>query len=266
MPKQKSVIKIKGTMDDMTFYKQKGKHYVRKKGGIDRERILTDPNFARVRENMSEFSAAAKVAAKLRKSIGSLVKQLGGTTVQARLTRIFRKMINTGDGKSGQRDIQLMPNKLLFSEFQFNEDKNFGSVFTAMVDPPTIDANRSVVSWEVPVFDLENDLIMPIGTTHYRFVLATTIVSDHEYNEGSETYVATTDPAFVKRAVSYSGYLDAKEELAAPIPLSTDLGFAEALPDTAVSITVVGVLFYKEVNGTYLSLKSEQALELILAA
>tara|TARA_Y100000815_G_scaffold260792_1_gene272537 strand:+ start:760 stop:1560 length:801 start_codon:yes stop_codon:yes gene_type:complete len=266
MPKQKSIVKFKGTMDDMTFYKKKGKYYVRKKGGNDRERILNDPNFARVRENMSEFSAAAKVAAKFRKSIGTLVKQLGGTTVQARLTRIFRKMINSGAGKSGQRDIQLLPNKLLFSEFQFNEDKNFGSVFTAMVDPPTIDANRSVVSWEVPVFDLENELIMPSGTTHYRFVLATTVLSDHMFNEGSGTYVPTTDAAFVKRDVAYSEYLEATEPLAAAIPLSTDLGLAEALPDTAISLTVVGVLFYKEVNGTYLSLKSEQALELILAA
>jgi hypothetical protein len=266
MPKQKSIVKIKGTMDDMTFYQSKGKHYVRKKGGVDRERILTDPQFARVRENMSEFAAAAKVATNLRKSLNSLIKQLGGSTVQARLMRIFRKMINSGAGASGQRDVQLMPNKLLFTDFQFNEDKNFDSIFSAFFDPPTIDENRSVVTWTLPVFDLENELSKPDGTTHYRFVLATVVLSDHALNEGSGTYTPVTDASFLKRAVAYSDYLSATEPLEAPLPLTTDLGLAEALPDTAVSITVAGVLFYKEVNGTYLSLKSEQALQVLLAA
>ena len=202
MPKQKSIVKIKGTMDDMTFYQSKGRHYVRMKGGVDKERILNDPQFARVRENMSEFAAAAKVAATFRKSLNTLIKQLGGTTVQARLMRIFRKIINTGAGDAGQRDIQLLPNKLLFSEFQFNEDKNFDSVFTAFVDPPTIDENRSVVTWTIPEFDVENELAMPSGTTHYRFVLATVVLSDHALNEGSGTYTPVTDASFLKRAVA----------------------------------------------------------------
>ncbi|MCB0457643.1 MAG: hypothetical protein KDC91_07865, partial [Flavobacteriaceae bacterium] len=64
---QKSFIKMKGTMDDLTFYLRKGRFLVRKKGGVDRERILKDPNYARVRENMSEFTAASKVATTFRK-------------------------------------------------------------------------------------------------------------------------------------------------------------------------------------------------------
>jgi len=266
MPKQKSIVKFKGSMDDMTFYKRKGKHLVKTKGGIDRERILNDPQFARTRENMSEFSAAAKVAAKLRGSIASLVKQLGGTTVQGRLTRVIRKIINLGAGEAGKRTIELLPNKLLFSEFQFNEEKNFSTIFTAFTDPPTIDANRSLVNWEIPVFDLETELAMPKGTTHYRFVMATTVLSDHSYNEGSLTYTANTDASFIKRAVAYTDYLDAKVALTEAIPMTNDLGLTEALPDTAIAITVVGVLFYKEVNGTYLTMKSEQALEVLNVA
>ena len=250
----------------MNFYQRKGLHYVRKKGGVDRDRILNDPNFARVRENMNEFTAASIAATFLRKSLNSLVKQLGGTTVQARLMRIFRKIINKGGGQAGRRNIELLANKLLFTDFQFNEDKKFDSIFTAFTDPPTIDENRSVVTWTIPPFDLENELEMPSGTTHYRFVLATVSLSDYAYNEGTETYTAVTDPAFIKRAVAYSDYLDASTPLTAGIPLSTDLQLAEALPDTAISITVAGVLFYKQVNDTYLSLKSEQALQVVHVA
>ena len=250
----------------MNFYQRKGGHYVRKKGAVDRDRILNDPRFARVRENMSEFTAASIPATFLRKSLNTLVKQLGGSTVQARLMRIFRKMINRGDGQAGKRTIEMQANKLLFTEFQFNEDKKFDSIFTAFVDPPVIDENRSVVTWTVPEFDLENELEMPSGTTHYRFVLATVVLSDYAYNEGTETYTPVTDPSFIKRSVAYTEYLDATAPLAAPVPLSTDLDLPEALPDTAVSITVAGVLFYKQVNDTYLSLKSEQALQIVHVA
>ncbi len=266
MPKQESFVKFKGTMDDLTFYKRKGKYMVKKKGGVDRERILNDPKFERVRENMSEFAAASKVATTLRKSLNSLIKQLGGSTVQARLMRLFRKIINTGTGKAGQRDIILSPNKELFTEFQFNEDKRFDSIFTALYDAPTVDADRNVVSWTIPVFDVAHELEMPEGTTHYKFVLATVAVSDHSLNEGSGTYTPITEAAFLKRAVTYSDYLEADTPLAAPVPLSTDLGLTAPLPDTAISITVAGVFFYKEVNGEYLTLNSEQALQVIAVA
>lgn len=266
MPKQKSFVKFKGTMDDLSFYIRNGKYLVRKKGGVDRERILKDPNFERVRENMSEFSAASKVATTFRKSLNSLIKQLGGSTVQARLMRLFRKIINKGAGKAGQRDITLLPNKLLFTDFQFNEEKRFDSIFVGFYDPPTVDANRSVVSWDIPVFDIKEDLIKPEGTTHYRFVMATVVVSDHALNEGTETYTPLTDAAFIKRAVSYSDYLEADVPLAAPLSMQTDLGLTEALPDTAIAVTVVGVFFYKLVDGEYLTMKSEQALQVLLAA
>ncbi|MEZ4858415.1 MAG: hypothetical protein R2781_06350 [Flavobacteriaceae bacterium] len=266
MAKQKSFVKFKGTMDDLTFYIRKGRYLVRKKGGVDRERILNDPNYERVRENMSEFAAASKVATTFRKSLNSLIKQLGGTTVQARLMRIFRKIINKGAGKAGQRAITLLPNKLLFTDFQFNEEKRFDSIFVGFHDPPTVDANRNVVSWELPVFDIKNDLIKPEGTTHYRFVMATVVVSDHALNEGTETYMPLTDAAFIKRSVTFTDYLEADVPLAAPIAMETDLGLAEALPDTAISITVVGVFFYKWVDREYLTMKSEQALQVLAVA
>lgn len=263
MPKQESFIKFKGTMDDLTFYRSKGKYMVRKKGGADRERIMTHPNFKRVRENMREFTAASKVATTFRKSLNSLIKQLGGTTVQARLMRLFRKILNTGSGKSGQRDITLMPNLGLFDAFQFNERKRFDSIFTALYDVPTVDANRSVTTWEVPVFDPEHELEMPSGTTHYRFVLATVVASDHSYNEASETYTPVTDASFLKRAVTYSDYLEAGMPIEAPLPMVTDLELDGPLPDTAITVTVAGVFFYKQVNEEYLSLQSEQALQVI---
>jgi len=249
MALQRSFVKMKGTLDDLTFFERKGKHYIRRKGTLDKDRIMKDKQFARTRENMSEFRAAANVSKAFRDLFISLLNQLGGSTTHARLTGKFRKALSNGDGKPGQRDINLGPNLFLFDKFEFNEDKAFSNVFGAFYNRPTIDENRSVVSWTVPVFDIENELTVPVGTTHYRFAMATVIVSDHKFNEQANAYYAITHEDFIQKAVAFSPYLEANEAPTAPIPLQTDMGFEEPLPATASSFTVVGVLFYKQVNG-----------------
>ena len=52
MAKQKGIIKLEGTIGDITFYKstQDG-HLAREKGGVSADRIANDPNFQRTREN-----------------------------------------------------------------------------------------------------------------------------------------------------------------------------------------------------------------------
>ncbi|HAT64297.1 MAG TPA: hypothetical protein DCS66_06805, partial [Flavobacteriaceae bacterium] len=60
MAKNKSFIKLEGTLDGLTFYQKDGESFVKTKGGISRDRILNDQNFKRTRENMQEFSGCAK--------------------------------------------------------------------------------------------------------------------------------------------------------------------------------------------------------------
>ena len=55
MARQKGIIKLKGTIGDITFYKTQDGHLAREKGGIDASRIASDPAFQRTRENGSEF-------------------------------------------------------------------------------------------------------------------------------------------------------------------------------------------------------------------
>jgi hypothetical protein len=55
MAKTSGIIKIEGTVEDLTFYKKDGRNFVRRKGGVSKERIENDPNYVRTRENNSEF-------------------------------------------------------------------------------------------------------------------------------------------------------------------------------------------------------------------
>jgi hypothetical protein len=51
MARQKGILKIEGSLDDITFYKKGDSFLVRNKGGISKQRIANDPAFARTREN-----------------------------------------------------------------------------------------------------------------------------------------------------------------------------------------------------------------------
>jgi hypothetical protein len=53
MAKQKGIIKLKGTLGDITFYKSQDGFLAREKGGVDASRIANDANFQRTRENGS---------------------------------------------------------------------------------------------------------------------------------------------------------------------------------------------------------------------
>lgn len=49
MARQSSLIKISGTLEDLTFFKSADGHMVRMKGGVSGDRIKNDPAFARTR-------------------------------------------------------------------------------------------------------------------------------------------------------------------------------------------------------------------------
>ena len=45
MAKLNGILKIEGTLQDMTFYKSQDGHLVRTKGGVSGQRIANDPAF-----------------------------------------------------------------------------------------------------------------------------------------------------------------------------------------------------------------------------
>lgn len=76
MAKVNGIIKIEGTVEDLTFYKKDGKNFVRKKGGISKERIMNDPNFVRTRENGSEFGHCGSSGKVLKLAVGTMFLRL----------------------------------------------------------------------------------------------------------------------------------------------------------------------------------------------
>lgn len=126
MAKNSSLFKIEGTLDDVTFYKRDGSHYVRTKGGIKKDRIMNDPGFARTRENMSEFASSAQASKLLRHSLGYLMERVKDTRMISRLNGLLTK-VKQHDTISdrGKRQVSIgvatEQGKNLFRGFDFNQ-------------------------------------------------------------------------------------------------------------------------------------------------
>src|SRR6187551_2063957 len=107
MSKQSSLITFTGKMNGISFYQnRKGDHLARKAKGPSKERILTDPNFARTRENLSEFTGLALSVASFTKVFAS-VKNMKDGQLRTRLVKILRSIAKRNQGIRGQRSIEI---------------------------------------------------------------------------------------------------------------------------------------------------------------
>jgi hypothetical protein len=87
MARQSGIIKLEGTIGDITFHKSKDGFIAKGKGGVSANRIATDPKFQRTRENGAEFGRAGKSGKILRSAIRALVQKAADARVVSRLTK-----------------------------------------------------------------------------------------------------------------------------------------------------------------------------------
>ncbi len=95
MAKLTGLFQFEGTLDGYSVVKTKDGSYLRRKGGISKERMETDPKLIRLRENMKEFGMSAKASKLIRTAFrclkcgvryGSLIGRLA--TVLARVKKM----------------------------------------------------------------------------------------------------------------------------------------------------------------------------------
>lgn len=237
MAKQKGIIKLKGTLGDITFYKSKDGYLAREKGGVDADRIANDPNFQRTRENGEEFGRAGKAGRMLRTSIRALLQNVADSRMVGRLTQAMVKVIQA-DATSirGKRNV-IDGEAELLQGFEFNIRSKLGSVLYAPY-ATTIDRVTGNLSINIPSFIPGNMIAAPVSGTHFKLIAAGAAV-DFE-NEIFE--VITTETA----------------ELPWDSVATAVINLDHAL--TAASINplflALGIEFYQEVNGVRYPLKN----------
>jgi hypothetical protein len=197
MAKQKGIIKLKGTIGDITFYKSKDGYIAREKGGIDANRIANDPAFQRTRENGSEFGRAGKAGKTLRLALRSLLLNASDNRMVSRLTQSMIKVIQADlTNDRGLRNV-IDGEAELLTGFDFNITGKLGTTlfapFVGGIDRATGEIKVDLESF-IPV----NMIAAPGGTTHFKIISGGAEI-DFEAEtfvfSGSETAVLPWDSA-----------------------------------------------------------------------
>ena len=238
MARQKGLLKIKGTIGGMTFYKTSlDGHLVREKGGIEASRIANDPAFQRTRENGAEFGNAGKAGKMLRTAIRPLLLNSADSRMTSRLTQKMVKVIQADvTNDRGQRNVLDGETELL-TGFEFNIRGKLG---TSLFAPFTTNIDRVAgeLTVDIPSFIPVNMLAAPAGTTHFKIISA-----GAEVDFEGETYV-----------------MGSSETAILPWDATATAAIAQTNAVTAASTNplflVLGVEFYQQVNGSMYALKN----------
>ncbi len=238
MARQKGIIKLKGTLGGITFYKTSmDGHLAREKGGIEKERIMNDPAFQRTRENGSEFGRAGKAGKTLRIALRALLINSADGRLTSRLTREMVKVIQADNvNERGLRNI-IDGEAELLQGFEFNVRGKLGtSIFAPYV--AAIDRVTGELTVDIPSFVPANMIVAPTGTTHYRIVSGG---ADIDF-ENEVFTVATSETAILP--------WDATATIAiAHINIVTPAS-------TKPIFLALGIEFYQEVNAQMYPLKN----------
>ncbi len=263
MAKQKGFIKVKGSLGGLTFYSLNREELIRTTGGIDKSRIEKDPNFKRTRENMSEFGGSAKVGKALRTGFSSIIKAMSDSSAVGRITGMMKQVNVLGSGLRGKRAFEILTHKDVIEGFEFNKFEHFESIFYAPYTAPTLDTNRAVATWVIPDFNTSNLINAPEGATHFKFILAATVLSDYTYHtlRGYEPVNVAENEV---NGMATSSELPIGGMVGSATTLTVDLGFGAPLPTTVGVVVAVGIQFYQEINTDFYELSSGNALKLVL--
>lgn len=237
MAKQKGIIKLEGTIGDITFVKTKNGYIAKEKTALNGDRIASDPAFQRTRENGAEFGRAGKASKMMRSAFRSVLQSVSDSTVTARLTKDMMRVIQA-DTTSNRGDRNVIDGEAeLLQGFDFNEQGKLTTTFFAPFTS-TIDRVTGTLSVDIPPFVPDVMIGYPSGATHFKI---------------------TTSGA----AIDFEGETFEQESAeSAVLPID---GAATAVLNLVNHVTansthplflIMGIEFYQEVNGVKYPLKN----------
>lgn len=247
MARNNGIIRLKGTVGGITFYKRLGVEVAREPAGPSADQIRKRKSMRRQRENINEFYHAASPAAKVLRTCLAPMKHLWHPDLSGKLNGLFRTIIDREPGVPGQRSLHVRAHKEMLKDFKFHPEKKFENIFSAAFHIEVND-RRNEAMLHVPSFAPETALDAPRGATCFRFLFAITVLSEYVFHKEASPYLPLDAEANGQHDFITSEYMDLQST---PPPLALKAGLPEGVAPAATSALVValGVEFYQEVNG-----------------
>ncbi len=237
MARQSGLIKIKGTLDNVSFYKTKDGHLARMKTSVDADRIATDPAFERTRENNKEFGSSASAGKLMRDALRPMALNAADGRVVSRLTKVMTAIKNLdATSARGERNVGegiTDPNAILkLKGFEFNKEALLSAILYKRM---TVNTGTG----EIVIADLipQMDVVWPQGATHVQFTAG----------------FASVD--FV------NGDKDLQQSASVNLPIDGTQTTVTLTPVAAPSVSgtnlyLLKIEFFQEVNGVQYTLKN----------
>lgn len=237
MARLKGLIKLEGTLDDLTFYKTQDGNLVRMKGGVSGERIANDPAFERTRENGAEFGASASAGRLLRTTLRTLMMNSADNRVTSRLTQVMTQIKNYDTTSArGERSVAVgltePAAKQMLKGFDFNAKATLSSVLFS-----TYAVTQATGAIALERFVPALNVAFPSGATHMSLTSAYAVV---DFDAGTS-------------AIEYSPVTNLPIDMT-----STDVTLTPAgVPaGTGTKFYLLMIEFFQEVNGVQYTLKN----------
>lgn len=232
MGKQIGVVRIRGTVGNLTFTKSETGEEVRLKSSLSKSKMMKNKNFKRTRENWNEFSRAGSAAKLIRNAFATTIAPISDPRGYSRLVTetlaVVKSDVTNDRGKREfpQGDLTSLIN------YEFNVRQALESSFKLPFDL-TIDRAAGTVELAVPEMVPLTSLAYLQGATHFKLVGAAV-----EINWATNEYVhnATESAELV---------IGEQIEPAQVLNLTVPAG------STNTILVAFGIWFYQEVNGKY---------------
>jgi hypothetical protein len=238
MAKLKGVLKLEGTIDDLTFYRTRDGLVVRRKSSLTAARIKTDPKFGNFRKSGTEFGHCSTIGSQIRKSIAPLLKGLSGRDMINRLVQCLGQIKDLDKrSRKGKRKLingmKKLEGRAIWQQFSFIK---YTEVSHEIRNNILIDAAAGTItirSWSSESFQTPSE-----AATHIQLQFAWL-----DYNFDGEASPALFQSTSI-------------QPLHTTIPSET-LTFALPKTTTGMITLFVATQFYQEINGVYLPLHNQ---------
>ncbi|MGY6521526.1 MAG: hypothetical protein ACXIUD_07350 [Mongoliitalea sp.] len=245
MAKQTSIITLNGNIGRLNFFKNRDGYQAREKGGVSKSRIMTDPRYARTRENIAEFTTNAAAVKLLKDTIRPALIKISDPRLHQRLVRRMLEILRTDPVNiRGERQV-FEGNWQLIQGLDMNVKANLASVLKQ-----EITYTNSETDWQVtiPPFQPSDFVWIPEGATHFRI-----------FAVGASVDFLSLERTFL---------MDSSEEIpVSGLTPAISLTIAKATLVNPHKVFLLGMEFLQLVNGQHYALSNgaHNAASIVLA-
>ena len=230
MAKLNGLFQFEGTLDGYTVVKTKNGSYLRRKGGLSKERIESDPNLGRVRENLKEFGMVAASSKLIRTAFNGLKGRIHFSSVGGRLSKLTAQ-IKQMDASSvrGERKVAVgiatAEGKSLLMGFSFNASVTLTAVMNNKFTTDEV-TGAITIPGLVPAADLKAGVGANLAGFKAYWAKLDFELNKYEVSESSEVKLALDNMAS-----------------------NVSLVYAEPPAGEGINVMVLAITFYQTVNG-----------------